>query len=315
MIGGLFITLTLALAALVLCGRFLIRLLSNVTTAFGLSEFSVAFIFLAVATSLPELFVAIASAQQHAGDIVIAVALGSNVVNMTLIIGAAALLSAGIPTTGLNLRRDIFIGSGITLLPILFLLNGIISRFEGVLLLLAFSYYMYLLYRDRNTFNGAAAPRRILRGVASIFGILLLVGVLLVASNATVDSSVQLATAVGIPTFLIGLFLLAIGTSLPELTTTFSSALQRRPAMALGGILGSNVADSALIIGIASLVRPLEVTVNLPLVTTAAFVVIALVILGDFAFTRQRISIAEGLWLLFAFAMFTGTMLIVSVPF
>ena len=310
----IFLTLGIALAALVLSGRWIVKLLLNITAAFGISEFSVAFIFLAVATSIPELFVSIASAQASAGDLVIAIALGSNVVNMTLIVGLATIVSFGISTQGLNLRRDIGLGMIITLLPVLFLLNGVISRFESSILLASFVLYMYLLYRDQKSILSNAVPRRIMRGVVSMLLMLVLVAVLIFASEHIVESSVTIATLLGIPSFLIGLFLLAGGTSLPELTTTLQSALQKKPTLALGNILGSNVADAALIVGIASMVKPLEVTLNPSLIITALSAVIALGSLGYFAFSRQKISFSEGLLLLLGFVIFSIVMLLISVP-
>lgn len=308
------VVLLLSLVVLVATARWTIRLLTQVATSFGLSDFSVAFVILAVATSLPELFVAISSARQAAGDIVLAVALGSNIVNMTLIVGLAAIVSSGISTAGLHLRRDIIVGGAITMLPILFLLNGVISRLEGVLLLLVFAAYIYSLYRNGGRYVPPRVPRRILRGVFNLGLVFALLAVVVVSADYTVRSSTDIALVFGIPSFLIGLFVLAFGTSLPELTTTLQSALLRKPAMALGNIIGSNVADSALIIGVASLIKPLQVSLTSSLLLTAIGVFISLVLLGYFALSRERLSLPEGILLLLFFLIFGMTILLTSVP-
>ncbi|MEX0650260.1 MAG: sodium:calcium antiporter [Candidatus Andersenbacteria bacterium] len=308
----LVITLLGSLAVLVITSRYAIRLLTNVTTALGISEFTVAFIILAVATSVPELSLSILSALDNAGELVLATALGSNVINMTLIIGTAAIVSLGISTSGLKLGRDLLFGGVTTTMPILFLINGVISRLEGGILITAFCIYMLLLYRDQQAFSTKRTPRHILKGAGSLLLAILLLGVIVYAADRTVGSSVELARILGLPTFLIGIFLLALGTSLPEFTTTVQSALLRKPTMALGNILGSNVTDSALIIGIASVIRPIHVPINPSLLTTVLFILLSLILLGYFATTRKKISMSEGLVLLLVFIMFIITTLLVA---
>lgn len=312
--GHPLLILIISLAVLILGGRYLIRLLEHVTRALGISEYAAAFFFLAIGTSLPELFVAISSSLQGSADLVIATGLGSNVINMSLILGLAAIISLGISTSGLRLRRDLLFGGLTTCLPILFLLNGVISRLEGAILLLAFVGYAVKVYRQRPTRRAAVAPHSLGRGLASAAGILILLGVILLAAHSTVESSVQLAKLIHLSPFLIGIFLLALGTSLPELGTTLQAAFLRKPTMAFGNILGSNIADSALIIGVASVIRPLETELTVPMYMTAVFVVGLLILLGFFAATRQRISISEGLLLLGCFFLFGFSLFLVGPP-
>lgn len=314
MLGSIITTLVLSLGVLVLSGRWVIQLLGNIAVALGVSEFTLAFVFLAVATSAPELFVSISSAQKGAGELVLAVALGSNIVNMTLIVGLAAIISFGINTAGLSLRRDVLIGMAVTVLPLIFLLDGVISRLDGLLLLAAFAFYIFLLKKDARRYNHSRIPRNLSRGIGSAILVLVLVAIVIIAANVTVTSSVKLASFLNLPPFIIGLFLLAIGTSLPEMTTTLQAALQNKPTMALGNILGSNVADSALIVGIASLVRPLHVPITPTLITTAGWVIVSLCAIGYFAFSRKKITFSEGLILLLLFFLFAGSTLLTNIP-
>ncbi|MEX1112576.1 MAG: sodium:calcium antiporter [Candidatus Andersenbacteria bacterium] len=308
---GLLLTLIGSLAVLVVSSRYTIRLLNNVAVALGISEFTVAFIILAVATSIPELSLSVISAANHAGELVLATALGSNVINMTLIIGTAAVVSLGISTQGLKLKRDLVFGGITTCMPLLFLTNGVISRLEGGILIAAFCMYMYLLFREQRTLK-ARTPRHIMRGVGSMLLAGVMIAVIVFTAHMTVTASVDLARLAGLPAFLIGVFLLALGTSLPEFATTIQSALLKKPTMALGTILGSNVTDSALVIGIASVIQPIHVPINASLLTTVIFVIIALVFLGYFAATRRKISISEGLVLLLVFTLFIFVTFIVA---
>lgn len=305
--------LAIALAALILSGRQLVRSLMVITRAFGIPEFSVGFVLLAVSTSLPEIFVGIASARQEAASLVLATALGSNIVNMTFIVGLAAILSLGIKTSGLNIRRDLLLGGVITMLPILFMVDGAITRFEGLLLLGAFCFYVWQIYRDRKRQEKRSFPTHLGQGVRALGVIAVLIVVLLVAAEITVRTATSLATQLNLPTFLVGLFVLAFGTSLPELVTTLNAALLRRPSLALGNILGSNVADSGIVVGLAALTRPLVIALDLNLIITSLFVLLSLLIIGWFAYTRKRLSMTEGIGLVLVFVVFSVLLFGVSV--
>lgn len=296
--------LTGALVALILSGRYLVHYLMIVTRSFGIPEFSVGFVLLAVSTSLPEIFVSIASAREGAASLVIATALGSNIVNMTFIVGLAAIISTGIKTAGLNIRRDLLLGGSITMLPILFMANGLISRLEGIMLLAAFCLYMWRIYHERQKKEFNRLATNIKKGLSALLVISLLIAVLLVASHVTVSSATAIATHLQLSPFLIGLFVLAFGTSLPELITTINAALMRRPGLALGNILGSNVADSGIVVGLAALTQPLVLALTPDLVVTSGFVLLSLLIIGWFAYTKHRISILEGIGLVLIFTLF-----------
>ena len=302
--GQLILILFVALAGLIFSGRYAITYLSHVTKAFGVSEFTVAFIILAIATSLPELFVGITSALKGANDIILATALGSNIINITFITGLTALLSGGIGTTRLHIKRDFGIAGAITLLPLLFLLNGRIGRGEAVILLLVFAYYVFLLIKDQSHLPEENPTKNIRHGVLYTVLTLLAVGVLIYASDTVVSSSVILAATIGIPSFLIGLFLLSIGTSLPELVTTLHSNKTGKPAMALGNIIGSNIANSTLVIGVAALIHPIETTLHPTLVATMVSVIIATGLIWYLASKGDSLSVFDGIKLLAAFFIF-----------
>lgn len=306
------VVLVLALIGVVVSGRLTIRFLTNITTAFGVSEFTVAFVILALATSMPEVFVGITSSLRGASDLIISTALGSNIVNATLITGLTALLSGGISTEQLHLKRDLSVGGIISFLPLLFLLNGTVSRFEGLMLLLVFLMYLALLAHDQLQYRSFQMPSHLLRGLFSVVLALAAIGLLLYSSDKTVASSVELAALVGIPSFLIGLFLLSLGTSLPELVTTLQANRRGKSAMALGNIIGSNITNSSLVIGIAALIHPISVSLHRTMITTMVSVVVASVLLAYLAARREKLSIGDGLRLLSAFILFGIAILIAS---
>lgn len=302
--GQLILILLLALGGLIISGQYAINFLSRVTTALGVSEFTVAFIILAIATSMPELFVGITSSLKGASDIILSTALGSNIINITFIIGLTALLSGGVVTKQLHIQRDLGVAGAISLLPLMFLLNGKIGRVEASILLLVFAYYVFLLIRDQAHHAEDHFQKNFKQGFVYALATIIAVGALIYASDAVVSSSVSLATTVGVPSFLIGIFLLSIGTSLPELVTTMQSNKQGKPAMALGNIIGSNVANSTLVIGVAALINPIETTLHPALIVTMISVIVATGLLAYLASKGDALSVFDGLKLLAAFFIF-----------
>lgn len=303
------IWLTGALGALMVSGRQLVRSLMVVTRAFGIPEFSVGFVLLAVSTSLPEIFIGISSARQEAASLVLATALGSNIVNMTFIVGLAAIISLGIKTDGLNIRRDLLLGGVITMLPIFFMADAAITRFEGLILLAAFCFYVWQVYRDRRREQARSYPGHLGQGLRALAMIAVLIIVLLLASEITVRTATSIAAQFHLPAFLIGLFILAFGTSLPELVTTLNAAILGRPQLALGNILGSNVADSGIVVGLAALVHPLAIALSPDIIITALFVLLSLLIIGWFAHTKKILSLMEGIALVLVFVTFSFLLL------
>jgi cation:H+ antiporter len=311
------LVLGLSLSALLLSGRWLISPLLTLTRLFRLPEFSVGFIVLAIATSLPEIFVGLASARAGAADLVLSTALGSNIVNMTLIVGLATVASLGIKTSGLRPRRDLFLGGLITLLPLLLLYDHSLSRFDGLLLTLAFCFYIWRLAKDRSqpTASSPLPAPPLLASLKTFLLTIILLTILLFSADSTVQAATSLATSINLPPFLIGLFVLAFGTSLPELVTTLNAALQRRPGLALGTILGSNVADSGLVVGLAALTQPLITPLTPNLLITGGFVFLSLLIISYFALTHRRLSVNEGFGLILLFFLFGFFLFILNTPF
>ena len=299
-----FVILITSLAALIIFGRLTVRYLSSAARSFNVSEFSIAFILLAVATSMPELFISISSAVSKNSDIIMAVTFGSNIINTTLVIGLAAFLSAGISTAKLNLRRDIILGTAITMMPILFLLDGTLNFSEGFLLLSVFTFYLYLLYQDKEQqVEKIKLPHPGHGLIYSLITLLFLSGLLL-AARYTVSASASIAESLNIPQFLIGLFVLALGTSLPELTLAIQASLARKPGLALGNIIGTNIANSSFVIALAGIAAPLKISLSAPFISTATFLIIAVITLAVFATSKHRLSTREGLVLLGFFVIF-----------
>jgi len=213
----------------------------------------------AMATSSPELTVAITSALGGAPEISLGDALGSNVVNVALILGTAALI-APIPASRESAGRDLVTAALAPLLVGALSFDGLLSRLDGLALLAAFVAWLTATLlearRQRQRSDGSAgAPHPGRFASIGLAGLVLLV----VAARLIVSGAQGLAEGSGIHAFVIGATLVALGTSVPELAIAVISQLRRRHAVGLGTVLGSNIFNGWFIIGVAATICPIRV--------------------------------------------------------
>lgn len=255
LLGGLFLILTGA--------NYLVDGASSVAKKFGLSEFIIGVTIVGIGTSAPEMVVSIVSAIQGKADMSIGNVVGSNIFNTLMILGITALI-APLTITKSNLKKDIPINIGITVLLILLGMNFTIfghgedklSRLDGALMFGLFVWYLWSSFRsdsaaeddsDMKIFPNWLAALMILGGLAAlVFG-----------GRLFVDSATAIAKGLGVSDKFIAITVMAAGTSMPELATCVVAALKGRGQLALGNILGSNISNILLILGISSLITPL----------------------------------------------------------
>jgi cation:H+ antiporter len=263
----------------------------------------------AFATSSPELTIAVSSALAGEPEISLGDALGSNVVNVALILAIAAVI-ARIPAPPETLRRDL---PAALLTPFLvgaLAYDGALGRTDGVVLLCAFFLWFSSVVAEarRERARGAASPADdppwraaliILAGFAS----------LVIAGRLVVAGAEGIAARTGAHLFVIGATLVALGTSVPELAIAVVSQLRRRHDVGLGTILGSNVFNGLFIIGVAALIHPIPVAWSAVLVPLAFGVVsVAATLPGRSAsIERRRGVFLIGLYALYAAALTVGT--------
>lgn len=283
----------------------LVRALVNIARFMRWSEFLVSFILIGIATSLPELFVGISSAFNNASALSLGNIIGSNIVNLTLVAGIIILFSRGIKIKSKIIQRDVWIVFGLAVLPILFLLNKTLSRFEGLILLGLFAgYLIYLVRRKKESpkiLNNFSEIKTVLKSII-IFIISL---VLLLASAWLIVYSAQtIALGLNANLVLIGILIVAFGTSLPELIFGLRSVLMKHKEMHMGNLIGSTAANSALILGITALIRPIQLESLNSFITGAVFMILALLLFNLFIRTKNKLSWKEGLLLILFYVVF-----------
>lgn len=282
-----------------------------------IGKFAISTFLLALATSLPELVVGITAALEGKPNLALGNVIGSNIANVSLVIGGAALVGGVVAVKGLFLRRDVFYAFLAGAAPMILLFDRGLSRIDGLILLALYGFYNFWVLKERQVRLAEAREddkegliRRLLRrfnhrGTKKELGWLFLgIALLLFSADMIVRLASEIAFTLNMPLLLVGLFLVAIGTSLPELAFELKAIREKEPEMVFGDLLGSVVANGTLIIGITSLISPIRIQAfNEYLLATAAFVVI-FGVFYLFIRTKKKLERWEGAVLLGAYAIF-----------
>jgi cation:H+ antiporter len=261
-----FIFIVAGFVILLVAGDFLVRGAVALSLRLGISPLVVSLTVVAFGTSAPELLIAIQAALEGAPGIALGNVVGSNIANVLMVLGVPALITPLIDTAGAT-RRNYLMMIGVTLLFIAIALTGEITFVHGVIMLAVLAALLFDAYRvaakQRN--GDALAALDVDVSVAResgwrILGLLIpgMIGLPL-GAHLLVEGAVGVAREFGMSEAVIGLTLVAIGTSLPELATTVMAAIRRQADVALGNVIGSNVFNLMGIVGATALVAPLKV--------------------------------------------------------
>lgn len=278
----------------------------GVARRWNVSELMIGLTIVAMGTSLPELIVSLFSSIRGSGDMSVGNIVGSNIFNTLVIIGASA-MAMKIAVSRVTLYRDVSLSFGVAVVLFLMGRDGELSRVEGVLLLGVFAIFLYNLFvaERKNKKNQTEAPEQP-KDIEPVWKLLLLlvIGVvsLVGGGQLLVNNAAELARSWGVSESVIGLTILAGGTSLPELATSVVAARKGSNDLALGNALGSNIFNITMVLGLCNVISPMHI----PLISTTdwAFLIGSNVVLAVCAFTRMRLCRLEGLVLLLCYAAY-----------
>lgn len=294
-----------ALVVLAFSSHYTIKAIEKIIEFTGLSEMSAGFILLATLTSVPEIIVALFAVLQGEPALSVGDILGSNVFNIGAVLGLLAIFGY-LKTCCTNLLTELTDILLITsLIPLLLVVFKVSSPIVGVVLLATFVVNTYFMAKKRLPAvesNGVVAPPE-RKGIPKVVLMLLiaLAGVI-VAARLVVSSGIEIASLLGAPSILLGAKVVAIGTSLPELTTDFSAVRRGHVHLAIGGIIGSNLTNLTLVLGLVLLVSPFAVD-TVAFTELLPFLLITTVIFWRFL-TRGGISKIGGVILLASYLLF-----------
>lgn len=299
-----FLILAAGLILILLGANYLVDGASSVAKKFGLSEFIIGVTIVGIGTSAPEMVVSILSALQGKADMAIGNVVGSNIFNTFMILGVTALI-APLTITKDNLKKDIPLNIIVTALLILLGMNFAIfgvgenklCRIDGALMLGIFIWYLWSSFRNGKTDDEDSDIKIVPMWLAVVMIIGGLAG-LVFGGRLFVNSATEIAKAMGVSDKFIAITIMAAGTSMPELATCVVAALKGRGQLALGNILGSNISNIILILGVSSLITPLSMK-GITVVDMGALLISSIVIfLSVYLFKKKQLDRIEGALLL-----------------
>jgi len=289
----------------------LIGALNRLSKNSRLSKFGLTSFLLALATSLPELFVGITAALEKKPSLALGTVLGSNIANLSLVIGGAAVIGGSIGIIGDFLFKDIFYVFIAGSLPLLMLADSRLTRVEGLLLLAIYGVYNFTVLKRRKKIKTGVDIRKLLRRLNrkkvnnEIAWIFFGAALLIFSADGIVKIAALVAQNFKVPLILVGLFLVAVGTSLPELSFEIAAVRKKQVGMVFGDLLGSIVANSTLILGITALISPIILDGGFKVYfwATIAFLILFF-IFWLFVKTKKKLERWEGAVLLLLYFLF-----------
>lgn len=301
------IAVLIGLAILVWSADIFIDGATTLANGLGVPSFLIGVVILGLGTSAPEMVVSVLAALEGSPELALGNAYGSNIMNIALVLGTTTLISPIIIHKSI-VKRDLSLLLVITLLAAWQLRDGQLSQSDGITLLLGlgavliFQIVMNLRssrqedkkigsknneYNEEHSENKDRQSAEIFRGLASL---IIGMSILILSSRAIVWGAVELATFWGLSELIIGLTVVAVGTSLPELVASLSAARKGEHDMALGNIIGSNIFNTLGVVGLAALIAPIRAD---PIILTRdvlamALLTLLLVVLCVFAYLKKR---------------------------
>lgn len=302
--------LALGLALLVGGAEVMLRGATALARRLGVPTFVIGLTVVAFGTSMPELATGIGAVLKDQSDLIVGTVVGSNIANIGLVLGLAAIIQPVVVRAGV-VRHEVPMLILVTIALVIAIFGGSITRLEAGLLTLGFvAFIAWTVYASRHLDPQDAAiaievetqdndepqPKAAICLILIILGL----GAMVFGSDRAVLGATALAEAIGVPAFVIGLTMVALGTSLPEVVTTVMAAFKGHSDLAVGNVLGSNIFNVLCVVGVSGLIGPLDVP-ELAIRRDAWMMLGLTLILLPIMLTRFRISRAEGAFLMFAY--------------
>ena len=279
---------------------------SKIAKKFGVSGYTISFLLVSVATSLPEVVVAVTSALEKTPILSFGDAMGSNVTLVTLVLALPILLNTnkGISTRTILHSKDAYYAILFGILPVLLAVDGTISRIDGGILLTLYIIYMFVVWRRSRGVEKIIEKIEQVnvwkQAVIFVLSLLLLLG----ASETIVQTALYLSSSLGWGLAFIGVSLTAIGTSLPEIAFTITASNGRFQQQILGDIVGSVVANSTAVLGTAAVIYPIEIGGDIGNTGLIIFFTIIMLIFIRFARTKEKVDKSEAIMLVLIYIFF-----------
>ncbi len=260
-----YVVFIVSLALLTYGADLIINESERIALYFNISSFVIGASLIAFGTSLPEMAASMTASYYHKSDMAVANVIGSAIYNITLVLGVVFLISKKISPKRDLFQKDSAWGLFPVLIFTLMAMDGKITRFEGLLLIFVMGAYIIFLSSDAKELSNQVnsdLKKEKFNWPKSIF--LLLIGFIFVigGANYNIESASNIARTLGVSEWVISFLLIAFGTSLPELVISIKASLKGNADMAIGNVIGSNVANLTIVLGGSALVNPLIINIQ-----------------------------------------------------
>ncbi len=293
----------LSLAILLKCVNYAIKYSSEMARIFSLPEFIISFFIIAIISILPESTISIISAFKGEPELGLGTLLGSNVTDLTLVLGLVALFSLKNINVKSRILKNNFLYLLLLLFPIILGFDGRFSRVDGLILVLLGLIFLTKVYTDSRPHYKKFKKIKEDNAPKTIFLLILSIIIILISAFFTVKFAINFANDIHLPVVLIGLTILAIGTCLPELVFSLKAIKKNHGELALGDIMGTVIIDATIILGIVALISPFDY--NLPnIYVTGSALFLAGLFVTRFMKSDKSLSKVEGLLLIIFYILF-----------
>lgn len=295
----------LAFIVLIASGTFLVRNLIKIAHFLRLSEFSAAFIIMAVATSMPELFVGISSALAKTPTLSLGNVIGASIIDLTLITAIVIIIGKEIRIKTESIDKDIyFMLTAIVLIIILYIIGNSLSRIDGIILFSLFIINSVRKLKERKKYR-KKLKERIKNWVVVLNSITFTLAfiALFLSSRYVVKYSSNLAVQLNVPQIVIGFFLISFATTLPELAFGISAVRMKHKGMSLGDLLGGVTTNASLVLGVVSIISPIK-TDFFPFLISSIFMFVVAFLFATFIKTGRKLEKIEAISLIFIYILF-----------
>lgn len=295
--------------AIIISSRWVIDSMSRLARSLGWKEYVVAFFTISLGAVLPELTIGVRAALGGISELSFGNVVGQNIMLLTFAVAVCTLVVKGILVQSRTVRSGAAFAMFAVIFPFLLLTDGVISRFDGLLLIVTFILYSFWLFDDEDRFakDYDEVGKEIKSTTGYLFSFLKFLGSLLIvifSAEGIIYSATEFAQILGITEGLIGIILVGAGVALPEIYFSVKLASKGRSWMILGGLTGSVAMSSTLVLGIVSLVNPIVIENFEPYQTSRLFLILSGIILWFFVRTNNRLTKREAFVLFIIYLSF-----------
>jgi cation:H+ antiporter len=287
----------------------LVESVKKISRFLGWKEFVVAFFLVAFFATIPNFVVDVTSAMKKIPQLGLGDVIGTNIVNLTLIVGISALISRG----GLSLPSRTVQGSSIftmvvAILPLILLFDGELSRADGILLLFFFLFYVFWLFQKKERFekiyNGIKEPPTLKFFFKNLSLLVFSLSLLLFSAQGIVSSALYFSNLFAIPLTFIGALIVGLGTALPEFSFCLQAARKAQDWLIVGDVMGSVILTTTLVLGTVVLISPIKEIFLPQLFLARFFLFVSAIFFFLFVRSGKRVTRAEGIFLIFLYLFF-----------